>query len=407
MADLRGRLGREITRVQAAAEEALEAPRAQAEAFDALPVRRSGDPAWGVMLFQGGRRLAWSGRLRIVPEDVTAPLSVTSERFFTTVNATAARGDRLAVASFVLHAEPPGDRLSTALDEQVGARHPVAGFTYLFGDSAGQGEVLLRDSTGRALVGVQAVPLSLEEVRLEGISAARTRIALVLALVLVALLWFAFRGRSLADRALGLAVCAACVAIVPLNAFSNSARWFNPSYYYSATGGRWTASAAALTFTVLLLLLGMYTLVRARVRLRPPLAAAGALIAAGLGIYLLVTLAAGIGQPPRGSSVTLWLMWQLPLFLVCFAFLGLASWLASGVWPRRKKLRGYLMLTATVVAGVLAAGIVWRTTTEQRITLAEADVASLKAGDEYAAALLDRLRAQLSVGRPPVSRADL
>ncbi len=407
VADLRARLTGEIARVQAAAEEALEAPRSQEAAFDAIPARRTGDPAWGVMLFQGGRRLAWSGRLTIAAEDVTAPLSVTSDRFFTTVNATAARGDRLAVASFVLHAELPGDRLSTALDEQVVARHSIAGFTYLFGDSAGQGEVLLRDPAGRALVGVQAVPLSSEEVRLEAVSVARIRIAVVLALVLVALLWFAFHRRSVADRAVALAVCAACVAIVPLNAFSNSARWFNPSYYYSAAGGRWSANAAALTFTALLLLLGVYTLVRARVRLRPPLAAAAALAAAGLGIYLLVTLAGGIGQPPRGSSITLWLMWQLPLFLVCFAFLGLAAWLAAGVSPRRTALRGYFMLAAAVVAGALAAGIVWRTTTRQRITLAEADVASLKAGDEYAAALLDRLREQLSAGRPPVSRADL
>ena len=407
VADLRAQLGREMTRVRAAAEEALDVPRSQAAAFDAIPVRRTGDPAWGVMLFQGGTRLAWSGRLRIAAEDVTAPLSVTSDRFFTTVNAAAARGDRLAVASFVLHAEPPGDRLSTALDEQVVARHPIAGFTYLLGDSAAQGAVLLRDPEGRALVAVQAVPLSPEEVRLAAISVARTRIALVLALVLVALLWLAFRSRTIADRFIALITCAACVAIVPLNSFSNSARWFNPAYYYSAAGGRWTANAAALTFTALLLVLAVYTVVRARMRLRPPLAVGGAIVAAAAGIYLLVTLAAGIGQPPRGSSVTLWLMWQLPLFLVCFAFLGLGAWLASGVSPRRKALRGYLMLAAAVVAGALSAGIVWRTTTQQRITLAEADVASLKAGDEYAAALLDRLGQQLSVGRPPVSRADL
>jgi two-component system nitrogen regulation sensor histidine kinase NtrY len=408
VADLRETLVREITRVQVAAAAALDAPRSQEDAFDAVPARRTGDPAWGVMLFQGGRRLAWSGRLRIAAEDVTAPLSVTSDRFYTTVNATAASGDRLAVTSFVLHAEPPGDRLSTALDEQVIARHPIAGFGYLFGDSAARGEVLLRDPAGRALVGVRAAALSPGEIRLAATSRARTRIAALLALVLLALLWIAGRSRRVAHRAVALAVCAACVAIVPLNSFSNAARWFNPSYYYSAAGGRWTASAAALTFTALLLLLGVYTLMRARVRLgRPALAALAAAAAAALGIYSLVVLAEGIGQPPRGSSVTLWLMWQVPLFLVCFAFLELAAWFASGVWPRRRKLRAYTTAAAAIVAGVLAAGLVWRTTTQQRVTLAETDVASLKIGDEYAAALLDRLREQLAVGRPPVSRADL
>src|SRR5687768_6963066 len=262
VAELRSRLAREIARIQSAAETALDAPRSADGAFDGMPARRAGDPAWGVMLYERGQRIAWSGRLRIVAEDVTAPLSVTSDRFFTTVNAVAARGDRLAVTSFVLHAEPPGDRLSTALDEQVVARHPIARFVYVFGDSASSGDVLLRDSSGSALLSVQTLALSPGEIKLKDTASARIRIAAVLSVLLLALLWVAFRSRGMVARALALVTCAACVAIVPLNAFSNSARWFNPSYYYSAMGGRWTASAAALTLTSILLLLGVYTLIR-------------------------------------------------------------------------------------------------------------------------------------------------
>ena len=408
VAELRRRLAREIARIQAAAESALDAPPEQGSAFDGIPVRRAGDPAWGVMLYEQGRRLAWGGRLRIDPEEITAPLSVTSQRFFITVNAAAARGSRLAVASFVLHAEPPGDRLATALDEQVVARHPIAGFTYAFGDSAASGEPLLRDSAGRSLVSVQAAPESAGEIELRAASAARTRIGSVLALVLLGLLWAAFHSRRVGDRLLALAVCAACVAIVPLNAFSNVARWFNPSYYYTAAGGRWTANAAALGLTALLLLLMVYVLIRARARI--PLAAAS--VAAGLGsavsgIYLVFLLAAGIGQPPRGSTVTLWLTWQVPLFLASFALLLLAAWLLQGATRRRNGLRLAHALVIALVAGTLSAVVVWRTTTQQRMTLAEADVASLKTGDEYAAALLARLGEQLSTGRPPASRADL
>ncbi len=407
VADLRQTLAREIAHLQAAAEAALDAPAPQEAAFDAIPVRRTDDPAWGVMLFEGGWRLAWSGRLRVSPEDVTAPLSVTSARFFTTVNAAAGRGNRLAVSSFVLHAEPPGDRLATALDEQVVARHPVTGFAYSFGDSAARGEVLLRDTAGKALVSVQALAQSPGEVRLKATSVARTTIAAVIAVLLLALLWAAFRTRRPLARAFAIAVAAICVAVVPLNSFSNSARWFNPSYYYSALGGRWTASAAALTLTAVLLLLGMYTLIRARVRpASRTIAGAAAGLSAAAGLYLVYALASGIGQPPRGSTMPLWLMWQVPLFLVSFAFLLLAAWLATA-FRRRRSLRAVHAVAAALAAGALSAGIVWRTTTQQRMELAEADVASLKAGDEYAAALLDRLRVQLSGGRPPTSRADL
>jgi len=407
IAELRTRLVREIARIQSAAEDALDAPGPQEAAFDAIPARRTGDPAWGLMLYEGNQRLAWTGRLTISAEEHTAPLSVTADRFFTTVNAVAYRGNRRAVASFVLHAEPPGDRLFAALDEHVVAGHPIAGFTYAFGDSAA-GEVLLRDSSGSALLAVQAVDLSPGEIGLRAASRARMRIAALLALVLVALLWVAFHSRRVMDRALGIAVAAACIGIVPLNSFSNAARWFNPSYYYSAVGGRWTASAAALTLTAVLLLLAVYTTIRARGRL-PGRAVSGiaGVVSAGVGIYLLLTLAAGIGQPPRGSTVTLWLMWQIPLFLVCFALLALGAWLASGMAPRQRSLRGYQLFAVAAVAGILAATIAWRTTTRQRMTLAEADVASLKAGDEYARALLDRLREQLSAGRPPLSRGDL
>jgi len=408
VAELRMKLAREITRIQSVATTALDAPRSQESAFDELPTPQSGDPDWGMILYEGDRRLAWSGRLRITTEALTAPLNVTADRFFTTVNTVAIRGDRRAVASFVLHAEPPANRLSAALDEPVVSRHPIAGFAYAFGDSSAAGEVLLRDSSGNALVSVQALAQSPGEIALGALSVARTRIAVLLALVLLALLWVAFHSRRMVDRALALAVCAACIAIVPLNSFSNAARWFNPSYYYSAAGGRWTASAAALTLTAVLVLLAVHTLVRARVRLPARwVSVAAAVAAAATGIYLLGTLSAGIGQPPRGSTVTLWLMWQLPLFLVCFSFLTLGAWLASGALPRRRNPRGSHALAVALVAGILATTVVWRTTTRQRMTLAEADVATLKVGDEYAAVLLDRLREQLSAGRPPISRADL
>ncbi len=408
VAALRSELLREIAHLQSASAAALDAPSSPESAFDGLPGARAGDPEWGLMLYDGGRRHAWSGRLRIATDLLTAPLSITADRFFTTVNVVAARGARRAVASLVVHAEPPGDRLALALDEQIVERHPVASFSYTIGDSATGGEVLIRDAAGGALLRADAVALSPGEIRLDSSSVARTRIVATLSLVLLALLWVSYHSRRIADRALTLAVCAACVAIVPLNAFSNASRWFNPSYYYSAVGGRWTANAAALTLTGVILVLAVYALVRARVRLPGrAISAVAALVTVATGLYLLDALAGGVGQPPRGSTIALWLTWQMPLFLVCFAFLALGAWLLHGLSARRRTLRGSHALGVAAVAGVLASAVVWSTTTRQRMTLAEADVAALKSGDDYAATLLDRLREQLGAGRPPISKADL
>lgn len=407
IAELRERLARETERMREAAVSALDAPSTAEEAFKALPGPRPGEPEWGLMLYQDGARWAWSGRLRVETDGLSDPLSVTAGRFFTTINAVAIRGNRRAVASMIVHAEPPGDRLAAALDEETAARHPVASFVYTFGDSVPAATVLVRDPAGDPLLSVHAVPLSAGEIGLRSISVARRRIAGALALTLGALLVVAFHSRRIGHRFFALAVCAASIAIVPLNSFSNDARWFNPSYYYSPTLGRWSASAAALTLTAILLVLFLYAIVRARLRPRSTTVRIAGAIAAGIAaLYLLTELAKGIGQPPRGSTMPLWLMWELPLFLACFALLALAVWLGGGFFPRRR--RSWQAYAAVAAASaVLSASLVWLTTTQQRMTLAEADTASLKSGDEYAAALLDRFRDQLSVGKPPVTRADL
>src|SRR5687768_1868154 len=52
VAELRTLLAREMARIQAVATGSLDVPPSQDAAFDRLPVRRTGDPAWGVMVYE-------------------------------------------------------------------------------------------------------------------------------------------------------------------------------------------------------------------------------------------------------------------------------------------------------------------------------------------------------------------
>jgi hypothetical protein len=81
-------------------------------------------------------------------------------------------------------------------------------------------------------------------------------------------------------RVVALAVPLAALAIVPLNAFSNASRLFDPTYFYSSVGGPYTASVGALGVTGAIFLLAGLAAARARFELRPPWLAVGVAVVA-------------------------------------------------------------------------------------------------------------------------------
>ncbi|HEX7938506.1 MAG TPA: hypothetical protein VF483_05900, partial [Gemmatimonadaceae bacterium] len=230
----------------------------------------------------------------------------------------------------------------------------------------------------------------------------------------------------------------ASVALAPLSAYSNVGPLFDPALYFTPLGGPLTANSAALALTsALALLILMYVTRRqARVAGSWP-AVAVVILVAGLGPFLLRDLARGIQIPTYGVSATLWLVWEVPLFLAATAVLlsGAAAggaalgrsrglppvvapalavfaavlapvvWGAPGQWPwwytvlwilavgslAVSRRTSAIVVSAATVAAFGATTLVWGSTTRARVRLAERDIAMLGTGDADARALAVRL----------------
>jgi len=99
-------------RLDERAANALNAPADQQAAFDFLSKRSPQRDGESVILVDHGRPLAWSGVMRADVDSVTAPISVTFSPFYITLNVARSNGARRVVASMVLQAAPPADRLT-------------------------------------------------------------------------------------------------------------------------------------------------------------------------------------------------------------------------------------------------------------------------------------------------------
>jgi signal transduction histidine kinase len=413
----------------------------------------------GVVLYREGLPVAWGGQIRSELDETSgaraAPDSVRSRsdtivvarrtHFYLTLYARVRRGSRQSIASLIVHADPPADRFASGLAALVARRAGLDGFSYVPIDSSIPA-IASADSSG---VGVgfpiarpafRAVPMvaGQAEVRYAVVERAMSRGALLLALALVFFVTAVWRrSRLFTQRALALAVALACVAIVPLSAFSNKSALFDPALYFASFGGPFTANAGALGLTSGLVLLALLSVLRGRVRLRNrPVAVLAVLLIAGLGPFLLRDLARGVTPPPTGVTIPLWLGWQVPLFLAAVsvllagvsagraslgasrglspalgpAFAGIAALLGPIVWTAPARWPGWypalwilaiaslaltrrtraLVLIAAVVAACGSATLIWGATARKRVELAERDVVALTRSDPDAERLLER-----------------
>src|SRR5256885_5587674 len=117
-------------RLQSHADNALHAPDDPEAAFAVLSNRSPLRDDESVVLYAGTRPLAWAGTMRVDPDSITAPVSVTFSEFYTTLNVVRVRGDRRAVASSVIEAFPPADRLTETLENQLAAEQGVTGYDF-------------------------------------------------------------------------------------------------------------------------------------------------------------------------------------------------------------------------------------------------------------------------------------
>ncbi|MDQ3998493.1 MAG: hypothetical protein M3303_15900, partial [Gemmatimonadota bacterium] len=340
-------------------------------------------------------------------------------------------GDTRAVATALVHAAPPADRLARALSSRVVAGAGISAFAFApAADSARfLGAITLASQTGRPLFLARAITPERGEARLRLLEQARVRVGIALivaALTFLVAVWRA--ARSLAARLGALGVALACTALAPLNEYSNLSRLFDPTLYYTRLGGPLTANAGALAITSAVILLGLLAVFRRRGR-RPGRRSAAliVLLVAGLGPFLLRDLARGIHMPSYGASGALWLIWEIPLFLAAVsillagataggvalgrlrgvspfaaptlaaaaALIGPMVWGAPAGWPwwytllwvtaigalALSRQSRAAVLSAATVAALGATALVWANTARGRVVLAQRDLAGLSEAD--------------------------
>ena len=395
---------RELARIATAA---LDAPEDAEAAFDFLKSLDPGEES-GVVLADERSPRAWSGQFRNTPAFTAQGTTILTSPYYVSLQVVATRGSRAGIASSLLHAEPPADRIAKALDDQIPERKLVRSFRLapLIDSTAPR---VITGGDGSALVRADAVPMTPDAIRFDETAATRARGAIVLVVALVVMFALGWSDRrAVGRRVFTVAVALTAVSLVPWNSFSNVSRWFDPTYFYSSIGGPLTASSAPFATSSALLVLLVIASIRARRALIPRGAAAiGAAVLAIAGVVATELAAKGIALPLTGATASLWTAWQVPLFLLLFAFGLGAVWLAR-IAARRNPMVN--LRTAAVVAflcGGISTFIVWTKTTEQRLQLAMRDVAGLQRADSEAAQLLARFGSELVAYDSAGTRAEL
>ena len=428
------------------------------EAFERLG-RLSGrsGPAHGVVLFDPqGRPIAWAGTLRVAVGPDGPALSVVTTPFYLWLVARRQVNGAAGVATVLLARSLGVPLAAEAVTERfldatgVGLRFLGPGA--LPPDSA---VIDFVGPDGDTLFAVQGVLPSRDEVRAD-LTAGALRVALALAglVLLLGMVGAARLESGLALASVNAAAAAVLVARAPLAEAFGQAGVFGPATYSRALLGPFSASAGALALTAVVVATLALALWRRGLRPRWWMYGA-AVILVGVAPYLLQDLAAGIHPPAAGTTVALWMTWQLALALVASALVlvgaalvrgpappphgGLWPWVAAGLalalgvaglwlwvpgaaWPdwypylwlplllvgiKPMPLRSTLA-TVAVVAGTAAALLSWRATVDGQVAVATSDATRLgPAPDGEAIALTEQAAEEALLAPLPAGPGDL
>ncbi|MBC7788695.1 MAG: ATP-binding protein [Anaerolineae bacterium] len=451
-----------VNALDVVAGQALNAPDSIPEAFDALDGLAIAEGERGVVVYQDSIAKAWAGRMYTSADSQAAALAIVTSPFHLALHSQRLDGNKRAVATAVLHADPPADLLADALDETIARQEGLMGYRFVIPGSAPvtsaspPGEKLYAFApSGDTLLWFAPVAPGQAEARLRALERARVIGGLLLAIALalfVAAVWR--REHGVAWRVAPLGVALASLALVPLNTLSSRSFLFDPTVYFATFGGPFTASVGALMLASAIVLLGMFVVLRARVKraATAPAILVVLLIMAG-GPFLLRDLSRGISAPTAGVRAEVWIAWEIALFLAAAAMLlgaasagsvalgrrpgvspviapilaAIAAILAPvvlhgpGNWPAWYPIFWTLAIGALAVtrrhsavvlaaAGVAALGattLAWRADVRGRVQLAERDVGRLSEAEPYSIPLLERLGERLASGDPPASEAAL
>ncbi|MEP6689865.1 MAG: ATP-binding protein [Gemmatimonadaceae bacterium] len=457
---------REVVRVGAAAlaaklaEVATTLAASAARALDSPPSAPSiAGAATGAVHLRGTTPQSWSGRLVISPDSLVAPLGVVFTPSYVVMYATASRGAERGVATAVLHADAPADRLAQPIDAEIARASRLDGFEMLVPVRVPRDSATTRFApNGVPLVAFRALAEERGAATLARVTWHQRAGTLVLALALLATIAVAWqRERHALWRLLPLGIAIVLLDLLPLTAFSGSSFLFNPAVYFADlpyVGDALTASVGALMLASGTVLIGLLMLLRARLSVPARwVAVAVALALMAAGPFMLRDLSRGVTPPPAGAAPALWVAWEVALFLAASAILvgaaaagaaalggrrGLPPWFAPAVaavaallgpvaldapgqWPDWYPALwiaaiGALALTPRTRAMTLAAAtcaalgattLTWNADVRGRVALANRDLAGLSVVDSSVVDGLRRFGRSIAAGDALETASDL
>ena len=441
----------ELSELRQAAERAHDVPTDPRQKVAALQHDIHDTEHRAIAVLRGDTLVAWAGTLHADLAQLGAESGVVGSPFGLTLYVSDTRGREHVIATSLLYAAVPADRITRGLSQRMPSDEVTEGFVFTPpGETALAGDLTLTDG-GRVLFHARPILPSTGEVRLRLLERARVRVGIALLLGMVAFLVAVARrdGGALTIGG-GTLVVLACIALIPLSEFSTRSRMFDPSVYYLPVGLAFTASAAALSLTAAtMLLLALLAVRRIGGRVPRALAVGIAALSVVIGPFAVRALSRGIAPPADGADGALWVIWNIPLCLIATTVLVIANWAgrrslaagrgvpimtgpaiaalaailaplvweAPGQWPQwysavwalavasivlarpsRRALRACAM-----VAALAATTVVWGSASRGRVALAERDVRGLDGSDAYALRLAGRLARDMQGDELPAS----
>ncbi|HET8634447.1 MAG TPA: ATP-binding protein [Gemmatimonadales bacterium] len=430
------------------------ATRTQEGAFEELAAAvPAGGVELGVaILDSSGAPWAWAGRHRLVPEAGGDSIDARTSGYYVVLETRRHSEGRIVVASVLIWADSAVPDRSRSVAERFRRATEVGLHVYPPGAAPEHNPDIFdyfepTTAGPRQLFSVQPVPPTQDEARERVFTRSGRTLLLLIALSILPALLLA---GAPAQRYLLLIAPLWVAARAPGDALLGLGNVFSPSTFFDPLLGPLSSSSAALALTgAVLAMLALRLWYRSMPR-APALRLAGLLMAA-LALAIVWRFAQRVTPPSRGAGIALWLVWQGAIVIAgaTAAIMGRAlaghvsarwpavagaviaglvsaaalwTWSPSQDWSVTLPLLFLLPLFLTMLArsgtaalagigttlGLLASLLVWRADVLSRMAMAERDVGNLGTdADPFVQPLLSRFARRIMAVPPPSSAAEL
>ncbi|HET8763357.1 MAG TPA: ATP-binding protein, partial [Gemmatimonadales bacterium] len=430
------------------------ATRSQEAAFEALAAAvPAGGVELGVaILDSSGAPWAWAGRHRLVPEASGDSIDARTSGYYVVLETRRHSAGRIVVASVLIWADSAVPDRSRSVAERFRRATEVGLHVYPPGAAPEHNPDIFdyfepTTAGPRQLFSVQPVPPTQDEARERVFTRSGRTLLLLIALGIVPALLLA---GTPTQRYLLLIAPLWVAARAPADALLALGNIFSPATFFDPLLGPLSSSSAALALTgAVLAMLALRLWHRAMPR-APALRLAG-LLMAGLALAIVWRFAQRVTPPAGGVGIALWLVWQGAIVIAgataaivgralaghltvrwpavagaviagLIAAAALWTWSPVQDWSITLPLLFLLPLFLTMLArsgvgalagigttlGLLASLLVWRADVRSRMAMAERDVGNLGTdADPFVQPLLGRFARRVMAAPLPSSAAEL